>query len=127
MNRITFLTLFTAGLAVATGASASIIFGNPTITTVLDSGSPVEIGLCRAYTCPGYETVDIDSTLTTSTTVSATLSEDTWCAIGIEVQWSGTSVYDTVDVQGFDDFTTESAGTARTIRLDPVLKTATLE
>lgn len=127
MKRLLLPVLFLAALTTAGASSASVLFGNPTVTLVLASGSSVEIGSVRAYTCPGNETVAVNGTLTTTNSLSAVLSEDTWCAMDVQVKWSGASSYEVVPVDGFTSFVTDSAEPYRTIVLDPVGETATLQ
>lgn len=114
-------------LLLATTAAASTLVGNPLALIALDSGSAVDVGDVRAYTCPGYQDFPVDDVLTVGEPLTVTLGTGTWCALALQVEWAGTSGWDLVPVDGFDTFQTVSTGSQRTIVLDPTTKTATLE
>ena len=115
------------GLMAGSPSAAAILYGNPTSKIVLDSGGPVDIGSVYAFACPGSDSDDVDDTLTTSTALYATLPEDTWCDLYIQVKWNGSESYDNVQVTGFTSFVTDSGESQRTIRLYPASETAVLE
>ena len=108
-------------------ASASTIFGNPKLDVVLDSGPPVFVSGVRAYGCPGKETVMLNQTLSTSGTLVVEFSESDWCGLAVQVRWSGNTWYDTVPVEGFTTLVTEEGAPTRTIVLDPVTESASLQ
>ena len=62
MKRLITLTA-ALGLFLSTASPASVIFGNPKVKIVLDSGSPVWVNAVRGYSCPGQETITLDSQL----------------------------------------------------------------
>ncbi len=114
-------------LLLALPGAASTLYGNPNVKLVLDSGGPVYIGAARAYACPGYETDAVNDTLTTTTSLTASFSEGTWCDLVVQVKWSPGESYDNVPVDGFTTFVTDADEPQRTIHLDPVTRTATLQ
>ena len=127
MKRVLISLSATIVFAVTGPAGAGTFYGNPVVKVVLDSGSPVEIGALRVYSCPGSETADINGTLTTSNYLTGTVSEGTWCDMDIQVEWAGTSGYEVVTVDGFTTFITDDAEDQVVVVIDPVTKTATLQ
>ena len=127
MSRSLALVIAAAVLLVAGPVGASTLYGNPDVKVVLDSGSAVQIGSVRVYACPGQETDALNSTLTTTTSLTASFSEGTWCAMDVQVKWSGAESFEVVPVDGFTTLVTDSAEDQLTIVLDPVSETATLE
>lgn len=114
-----FLTLFSAP------ADASTILGNPSFTIELVSGKGVYVDLVEATPCVGSpQTVSIDEVLVDDP-ATAVLSNNTFCSLAIDMQWSPSDPITTVAVGSLDELKVVTGAGAWTIELDSTTETAT--
>ena len=127
MTRLSILSAPLIGLLLAATASASTLFGNPIVSVVLEGGPTVYVAAVDAASCPGNTTATVTADLTTSAPLSVSIPTGTWCGLRVRVRWSPGEAIDEVVVGGFASLQTVAGGAARTIALDPVARTATLD
>lgn len=120
-----FVAVFLTSLPV--GAGAGVMVGNPTTKIALSAGPDVHVDGLTAYRCSGGSTwVDIDDVVSTTGDLELELPEGEWCDLEVELYWTGTSPLDSVLVDGFTTYETQSGEAIRTITLDPGPRSATL-